>query len=59
MSKRPYSREWTPGKAGSHSYLIDRIPMDLWKAIKAKSKKEKISVRAFILTKLNDYVREK
>ena len=53
--KRPYSQAFRP-KGKSHAYLLDRIPMELWRAAKSKCQRESISMRALILGWLKEWV---
>lgn len=64
MAKRPhfksggYSREFTPAPQGHKRYLLDRIPVQFWKEVQAKAKREKTSIRALVLTLLERWLRE-
>lgn len=51
-----YSREFTPAPQGHRKYLLDRIPVQLWEDVRAKAKREGISVRALILRLLKEWV---
>jgi hypothetical protein len=55
--KRGYSREFTPHGDTGKRYLLDDIPAGLWAAVKAKAKREGMSVRALILQLLTEWVR--
>lgn len=54
--KRGYSRQFTPRKGTGRRYLLDGIPAGLWDDVKAKAKREGISLRALILGLLKDWV---
>lgn len=47
--KRGYSRDFTPRTDTYGRYLLDKIPAQLWRDVKAKAKREGVSVRAVIL----------
>lgn len=55
MTKRGYSREFTPKTTRRVQLLIDRIPPTLFNAAKAKAKREGVSLRALILGWLKDW----
>jgi hypothetical protein len=56
MAKRGYSREFkTHGDTGKR-YLLDQIPAGLWTAVKAKCKRDGISLRALILKLLTEWL---
>jgi hypothetical protein len=50
MPKRGYSREFTPQTERRVRIEIDRIPPTIADAVKAKAKREGISLRALTLT---------
>jgi hypothetical protein len=50
MAKRGYSREFTPKTERRVRLEIDRIPPTLMDAVKAKAKREGVSLRALTLT---------
>lgn len=54
--KRGYSRDFTPASEKHGRYLLDKIPADLWRRVKAKSKREGVSIRALILQRLREWV---
>ena len=56
MKTRSYSREFTPRSARRERIEIDRIPPTLADAIKAKAKREGISLRALVLGWLKAWV---
>lgn len=47
--KRGYSREFTPQTERRVQFLIDRIPPTLLDAVRAKCKREGVSLRALTL----------
>ena len=53
---RGYSREFTPRTDTYGRYLLDKIPADLWRRAKAKSKRDGISIRARLLQALTEWV---
>ncbi len=56
MVKRGYSREFTPRTETYGRYLLDKIPATLWRDVKAKAKREGVSVRALILGLLRGWL---
>jgi len=50
MAKRGYSREFTPRSERRVRFEVDKIPPTLFEAVKAKAKREGISLRALTLT---------
>ena len=56
MSKRGYSREFTPKTERRVQIVIDRVPPTLKDKAVAKSKREGKSLRALILGWLTDWV---
>lgn len=58
MTKRSYSREFTPQTERRVQFLIDRIPPTLWLKVRAKAKREGVSLRALILGWLKDWAGE-
>ena len=56
MAKRGYSREFTPHGDTGKSYFLDEIPAGLWADVKAKAKRDSISIRALILTLLKEWL---
>lgn len=56
--KRGYSKDFTPRSDGYGRYLLDKIPATLWRDVKAKAKREGISVRAVILGALKRWLDE-
>ncbi len=50
MTKRGYSREFTPKTERRIKFEIDRIPPTLIDAVRARAKREGISLRALTLT---------
>lgn len=55
--KRGYSREFTPKTDRRVRFEVDRIPPTLMDAVKAKAKREGISLRALTLTLWRDWLR--
>lgn len=49
-----YTRDFPKG-AKPKRYLLDGIPADLWRRVRAKSKREGVSVRALILRHLTEW----
>jgi hypothetical protein len=56
MMKRGYSRDFTPRSDTYGRYLLDKIPATLWANVRAKAKRDGISVRAVILGLLQEWV---
>ena len=56
--KRGYSREFTPKTERRVRLEIDRIPPTLYEAVKAKAKREGVSLRALTLRLWRDWVCE-
>lgn len=56
--KRGYSREHTPPGETHGRYLLDKIPMQFWINVRAKAKREGVSVRALILSLLKTWLRD-
>lgn len=54
--KRGYSREFRPRSEGYGRYLLDKIPATLWRDVRAKAKRDGVSLRALILRLLTDWV---
>ena len=52
MPKRGYSKDFTPRTDRRVMLTIDRIPPTLYVAVKAKAKREGISLRSLVLTHL-------
>jgi hypothetical protein len=50
MAKRGYSREFTPQTERRVRFEVDRIPPTLFDAVKAKARREGLSLRALTLT---------
>lgn len=57
MAKRGYSREFRPHGDTGKRYLLDDIPAGLWSDVKAKAKREGISLRALILSLLREWLK--
>lgn len=58
VTKRGYSRAFRPHGDSGKRYLLDAIPAGLWAAVRAKCKRDGISVRAQILALLAAWVAE-
>ena len=56
MAKRGYSREFKPHGDTGKRYLLDQIPAGLWADVKAKCKRDGISIRALVLQLLTDWI---
>lgn len=56
--KRGYSKDFTPRTDTYGRYLLDKIPATLWRDVKAKAKRDGVSVRAVILKALTDWVQK-
>lgn len=56
--KRGYSREFTPQTDRRVRFEIDRIPPTLWDAVKARAKREGVSLRALVLSLLKEWVQK-
>lgn len=55
MTKRGYSRDFKPHGATGKRYLLDKIPAGLWADVRAKAKRDGVSLRALILKLLMDW----
>lgn len=55
-SKRGYSRDFTPKTERRVTFTVDRIPPTFWAAVRAKSKREGVSLRALILGLLKEWL---
>jgi hypothetical protein len=53
---RGYSKDFTPNAETAKRYLLDLIPAALWLQVRAKAKREGVSMRALILQLLTDWV---
>jgi hypothetical protein len=53
---RGYSRAFTPHGDTGKRYLLDKIPAGLWSAVRARAKREGVSLRALILQLLTAWV---
>lgn len=58
MSKRGYSRSFTPRTERRVTLTIDRIPPTLLDAAKAKAKRDGISLRALMLGWLKEWTQK-
>lgn len=57
--KRGYSREFTPRSETYGRYLLDKIPATLWRDVRAKAKREGVSIRALLLKLLSDWLAQR
>lgn len=57
MAKRGYSRDFKPHGETGKRYLLDEIPAGLWSDVKAKCKRDGISIRAVILKLLTEWIK--
>ena len=55
--KRPYSDEF-PATGKTAAYSLRHIPMPLWRQVRAKAKREGVSLRTLILRLLTDWVKK-
>jgi predicted HicB family RNase H-like nuclease len=55
MTKRGYSRDFTPKTDRRIRIEVDRVPPTLYKAVAAKAKREGVSLRALVLRLLTDW----
>jgi glyoxylase-like metal-dependent hydrolase (beta-lactamase superfamily II) len=55
--KRGYSTAFRPKGKGAR-YLVDAIPETLWREVRRKAKREGLSLRALILTLLEQWTAE-
>jgi hypothetical protein len=56
-TKREYSREFTPRTEGG-SFTMHKIPSTLLNNVKAKAKREGVSLRAMLLRRMAEYLNE-
>ena len=56
MTKRQYSRAFTPRTERRVAFMVDRVPPTLMAAVKAKAKREGVSLRALVLGWLKEWV---
>lgn len=54
--KRGYSREFTPPTDAHGRYLLDKIPAAFWIQVKARAKRDGVSLRALILGLLRGWL---
>ena len=54
--KRGYSRDFTPPTEAHGRYLLDKIPAAFWIQVKAKARRDGVSLRALILRLLRDWL---
>ncbi len=55
MKKRAYSSEF-PTAPPTESYALHYIPLPLWRQVKAKAKRDGVSLRTLILRLLSEWV---
>lgn len=56
---REYSREFhTPENRTGGSYSMHKIPLQLLRQVKAKAKREGVSIRAMLLRRMAEYLEE-
>jgi predicted HicB family RNase H-like nuclease len=58
MTKRGYSREFTPKTERRVRFEVDRIPPTLYDKVQAKAKQQGISLRALTLTLWKEWLGE-
>jgi len=56
MSKRGYSREFTPKTERRVRFEVDRIPPTLYDSVKAKARREGVSLRTLTLRLWSDWL---
>lgn len=54
--KRGYTYDFTPKSETYGRYLLDKIPATLWSRVRAKARRDGVSVRALILRLLQDWL---
>lgn len=54
--KRGYSTDFTPFGETGKRYLLDNIPAGLWTNVRARARREGISLRALILRLLSEWL---
>lgn len=54
--KRGYSKEFTPHGDSGKRYTLDAIPAGLWAEVRAKAKRQGLSIRGLILHLLRSWV---
>jgi hypothetical protein len=55
--KRGYSKDFKPHGDTGKRYLLDDIPAGLWSEVRAKCKRDGLSIRAAILKLLTEWVK--
>jgi hypothetical protein len=58
MTRRGYSRQFTPHGNTGKRYMLDAIPAGLWNAVRAKCKRDGISIRAAVLQLLTAWTQD-
>lgn len=56
--KRGYSKAFRPHGDSGKRYLLDEIPAGLWTLVRAKARRQGVSVRALILQLLTTWLEE-
>jgi hypothetical protein len=56
VTKRDYSREFPTTRSKRVYFMLDKIPPALWIRVKAKAKRDGVSLRALILGWLKEWV---
>jgi hypothetical protein len=56
--KRGYSKAFKPHGDSGKRYLLDEIPAGLWTGVRAKARRQGVSVRALILQLLTTWLEE-
>lgn len=57
-AKREYSRDFSSTRKKRVYFMLDKIPPALWIRVKAKAKREGVSLRALILRWLTDWIEQ-
>jgi hypothetical protein len=53
---RPHTRAFTADAGTGKNYLLDGVPAALWSTVRAKAKRDGVSVRAVILHLLTQWI---
>jgi hypothetical protein len=57
LQGRFYSREFpVPDRATAKRYMLDAIPPGFWRRVRAKARRQGVSMRALILSLLTDWL---
>jgi hypothetical protein len=54
-TKRGYSRQFRPHGETGKRYMLDQIPAGLWTIVRARARREGISLRALILQLVTEW----